>query len=59
MQQLDRLADRFLYALWREVLRNPAEQWARELIRRFYTPFGVRCFGTGAVAQDELGYLWA
>jgi len=36
----------FLYALRREVVRN------RDLIRllecadSFYTPFGVRCFGT-------------
>ena len=38
---------RFLYALRREVLRNqiPLLAWPQPS-RSFYTPFGVRCFGT-------------
>jgi len=38
----------FLYALRREVLRNslPALRLLAQWLRRFYTPFGVRCFGT-------------
>ena len=37
----------FLYALRREVLRNPVPDKCPEVgVQGFYTPFGVRCFGT-------------
>jgi len=36
----------FLYALRREVLRNLTDAGTRALEVGFYTPFGVRCFGT-------------
>ena len=38
----------FLYALRREVLRNAPRATERVAAdgMRFYTPFGVRCFGT-------------
>jgi hypothetical protein len=41
-------APAFLYALRREVLRNVTitEDEAADTDRCFYTPFGVRCFGT-------------
>ncbi len=39
---------RFLYALRREVLRNSWTSSAPPVrCKCFYTPFGVRCFGTG------------
>ena len=44
----DAVHELFLYALRREVLRNAralANRWSGPF-GSFYTPFGVRCFGT-------------
>ena len=43
----------FLYALRREVLRNGASTSSPGRAMCFYTPFGVRCFGTGARPRKD------
>jgi len=47
-QRVEVLAFEFLYALRREVLRNMAARISlfEVDLAGFYTPFGVRCFGT-------------
>ena len=51
----------FLYALRREVLRNRCrpKAWRSNAypVACFYTPFGVRCFGTGTEPSGPYGAL--